>query len=1132
MSWGLDEVYWTSGDGPVVAKIIAGGEVENRVKFMPLPSDLYLQKFIDLVGEGFRGEVYFGIDEKRRLVGLEASATWLSKRIQKLGPRIGPFTVDEVFFETKPKGKTHKLLRLTIGTTKELSSPKDTQESSLHTKGDVPLVDAKKKVGKPISKFEKPSENSSPDKETPRYGEGHKYGDPDLKYGSAKYDPPSPDPPFIPPAGVPPTASPEYMYKFETTGDGEYFEDAPDPHMQVDPPYLGYVSDPDNILPEELLGSEVPGKPSLPTSPSEDHHHRTILQPSEVDWHGEGSEALAQNIFAPKARYQSVPALGSDVFLVHGEPKSNKRFVVAGLSVVEGRAVLVGSQRTVEELARLRDSPFMGKPVYSLEYAKDGKTLGTIVVVVMAVIDVGADGDTPPDDTPDHEDESGGGARDNNDFKNTGFGRPVDPSSVEWIGEDAKHLAVTIFDSAEKYIQTTIYDGHWLLCQMETGEHFLLSGVNILGGKVVLYGTRESDENTIKQLKTTNIGLDDVKTCRYQYSEEKQTYASQIQVVTLSADTHSALLGDIKEEAKKRGAEVLQLRHVPTHKQLQGRDMYASKAQEPDPHSLDLGTKSEVLRDLMLSDDKTGGFTVGLFGAWGVGKTTLANRTASLLKGDGYETIAFNAWKYRGKPYTWIALHEQFVEAIKKKKHFDRFALSLRANLAAHGMGSINTFLLVSACALMLSLYRGYLAYTAFTLFGIAVIFFLVSLFRSVIVPGIEVWKKYTLISSYRSELGMQVTLGDSLKHLLCGWIPQKVAELDLREEDQDAPPPYRDYWDGLNAWHFAFAGLLLSFTLSPISSDIAYHLFGYQDPLFPSIRWVLALAVLVFCLIFLRFIGYRQLADKRLLLIVEDLDRCHTDDLLEVMESICVLLDDPEIQKRLQVMMLVDHDVLDHAVRERFKGLVQEDIPNNETENAARQEIPVSVRKCGPQYVREHVEKLFVATYRIPALSEEDLSDLIEVEDASVDISPTSIQRDDGDSMVLTKNIGIGESAPVAVQGRQEGKPAEEDKSEKDSEPIHLSAPEKLLIRNALAVLFKNYPTNRWGPRFVRSFEFRYMLGRELLRRLEGSQEGPNEDLINGMRDYFVGRHLDHSKLEDLENLDPKLHAVIESIM
>ena len=59
-------------------------------------------------------------------------------------------------------------------------------------------------------------------------------------------------------------------------------------------------------------------------------------------------------------------------------------------------------------------------------------------------------------------------------------------------------------------------------------------------------------------------------------------------------------------------------------------------------------------------------FTIGIFGEWGCGKTTLMKMLQERLSNNKVKTVWFNAWKYDGKEVIWNALIQQIFYTIKE----------------------------------------------------------------------------------------------------------------------------------------------------------------------------------------------------------------------------------------------------------------------------------------------------------------------------------------------------------------------------------------------------------------------------------------------------------------------------------
>jgi KAP family P-loop domain len=57
--------------------------------------------------------------------------------------------------------------------------------------------------------------------------------------------------------------------------------------------------------------------------------------------------------------------------------------------------------------------------------------------------------------------------------------------------------------------------------------------------------------------------------------------------------------------------------------------------------------------------------TIGVFGGWGSGKTSVMKMAEELLAADGVKTVWFNAWKYDGKEAIWNALLQTIFYKMK-----------------------------------------------------------------------------------------------------------------------------------------------------------------------------------------------------------------------------------------------------------------------------------------------------------------------------------------------------------------------------------------------------------------------------------------------------------------------------------
>src|SRR5205823_6354530 len=79
---------------------------------------------------------------------------------------------------------------------------------------------------------------------------------------------------------------------------------------------------------------------------------------------------------------------------------------------------------------------------------------------------------------------------------------------------------------------------------------------------------------------------------------------------------------------------------------------------------LSFARMTEILYEVM-RDAPQPPFTIGIFGEWGSGKSTLMRMLDDRLKRDKRKTVWFNAWKYDSKEVIWNALIQQIFYTMK-----------------------------------------------------------------------------------------------------------------------------------------------------------------------------------------------------------------------------------------------------------------------------------------------------------------------------------------------------------------------------------------------------------------------------------------------------------------------------------
>jgi hypothetical protein len=352
-----------------------------------------------------------------------------------------------------------------------------------------------------------------------------------------------------------------------------------------------------------------------------------------------------------------------------------------------------------------------------------------------------------------------------------------------------------------------------------------------------------------------------------------------------------------------------------------------------------------------------GEFCFALLAPWGRGKTYLMSLVSDILEKDhNYRTVWFNAWKYRSTPELWAHLYQAFVDnaGINQKREDDSrwrrwlsslpnattaCAFAIRASLLKYGFLAIaittwSTLIFTLPFAILLN---SLLVLTS--IFGIGWLLYFSHMKHAGEVAATSILTKYAKLADHRSKLGAQALIADDLKALVASQIPltsfgtrstitAKAIVLILVPLVASiaicAGVAYRDYWTGMDVF----------FTVLPSLDDAR---------LWISLAiWWIAFLSMIFLVIWL------PRPCNKMLLVVDDLDRCEPSQMLEVIEAIKLLIEDHELQSRIQVAMLIQEEHLRHAIAGKF---------------------PIAKEEPYCPIVDEHLDKLFIAHLRLEPL-------------------------------------------------------------------------------------------------------------------------------------------------------------------
>ncbi len=197
----------------------------------------------------------------------------------------------------------------------------------------------------------------------------------------------------------------------------------------------------------------------------------------------------------------------------------------------------------------------------------------------------------------------------------------------------------------------------------------------------------------------------------------------------------------------------------------------------------------------------------------------------------------------------------------------------------------------------------------------------------------------------------------------------------------------------------------------------------------------------------------------KNIVLFIDDIDRCDEKKIIQIVDSIRVMLNEPEIQKRLIVIAAIDERILCQAIRKKYEGFVGKDIEGLDIE----------------RLTAEYLDKLFIAGIKLNDLTGTEKQNILE--GYAKGITQEIIGKED--NVTTAKNMGASNKSDI------ENQTEEEDQQGPNSNPdppvsYELAFEEKeMLVKQILGL-------EKATPRSIRGFLIRYRLARNLAAILE----------------------------------------------
>ncbi|MBT1711939.1 KAP family NTPase [Fulvivirgaceae bacterium PWU5] len=224
--------------------------------------------------------------------------------------------------------------------------------------------------------------------------------------------------------------------------------------------------------------------------------------------------------------------------------------------------------------------------------------------------------------------------------------------------------------------------------------------------------------------------------------------------------------------------------------------------------------------------------------------------------------------------------------------------------------------------------------------------------------------------------------------------------------------------------------------------------------------------------------------AKKKLLLVVDDLDRCNEEKTIEIIDALRIILDDDDLKDKLFVLTAIDERILSSAVGRKYHDV--KDVKLDELS-------------------REYIDKLFIFSIKLGCLTESETMDFFEkfirrekltwIKEEVSEPSKTQSANNDIRTEANIKNappINQQQTAFAATQGTEnKKKPNPTIKNPSDKE-LHFIEKNLSKVENIT-------------PRKIRILYYRYLFARNLI--ITSSDQRSTEDywLNESHQEHFV---------------------------
>ncbi len=247
----------------------------------------------------------------------------------------------------------------------------------------------------------------------------------------------------------------------------------------------------------------------------------------------------------------------------------------------------------------------------------------------------------------------------------------------------------------------------------------------------------------------------------------------------------------------------------------------------------------------------------------------------------------------------------------------------------------------------------------------------------------------------------------------------------------------------------------------------------------------------------------------QKVLLVVEDIDRCTEERIIQNIDALRVMLDDEEISKRLIIITAIDERILKNAIETKYNSLFANNEKYSNIEN--NDENSIYDKSLKNELISEYLDKLFISAIKLGGLNniqrQEFLDELIK-DHSGKQIDKELKNEIENQAEVEKENreksslANYGSSFDIAIRNGdfviKDGDISLEDTNGNlvSSLDLEINTQNKWEKLNPIEVTFLGDIIKDWSeatPRRISIFYFRYLLCKNLLISKYALTKEPN---------------------------------------